>query len=78
MSFGRNIRYLRKQRGLSQAQLAKEVGVWQTMVSALERDDRGPSLETATKFAVYFGVPLDALNGADVSVLERAHEPVAA
>lgn len=78
MSFGHNIKYLREQRGLSQAQLAEEIGVWQTMISALERNDRGPSLKTATRFASFFGVTIDALNSSDISVLEQTHETVAA
>lgn len=75
MSFGNNIKYLRKQRGMSQVQLAESMGIWQTIVSRLERGEAQPSLEAANRFASYFGVTIDALNSQDISQLEPAHEP---
>lgn len=77
MGFGNNIKYLRKQRGISQVQLAEAMGIWQTIVSRLERGEAQPSLEAANRFASYFGVTIDALNSQDISQLEPTNEPVA-
>lgn len=78
MSFGQNVKRLRIERKVSQAQLAESVGVWQTYISSLENDAaRRPSLRTASKIAAFFGVTVDSLNEAPVDEMEIQHEPVA-
>lgn len=76
MSFRNNIKYLRKQRGMNQMQLAEAMGLWQTTISRLERGEGHPSLEVANKYASFFGVTIDALNSPDISQLEPNHVPV--
>lgn len=59
-TFGHNVRRLRLQRGLSQVELAKQVGVWQTYISRIERGDT-PSIEVAQRLARALGVTIDDL-----------------
>ena len=53
------IRVLRTERGLTQAQLAAELGVTRQTVIAIEQGRYSPSLEMAFQIAQVFGVPLD-------------------
>ena len=50
--FGRNVRRLRKERGLSQEALADEVGLAVTYVGQIERGLRNPTLDVVERFAV--------------------------
>jgi len=52
---GKNVRRLREERGLTQAQLAEATGRSTDMISRLERGDAAPSMETV-------GVLADVLN----------------
>ncbi len=63
-AFGRLLRELREERGLSQSQLALDSGLDQTFVSLLERGRRQPSL--ITMFAL-----CDALDVAPETVVRR-------
>jgi transcriptional regulator with XRE-family HTH domain len=58
--FGRNVRRVRKERGLSQEVLADEVGLAVTYVGQIERGQRNPTLDVVERFAEVLGVP--ALN----------------
>lgn len=60
-SIGVNLRMLRKARGLTQDQLAFQLGVHQTHVGAIERNAKTPSLDLAVKIATYFDVPLHTM-----------------
>ena len=53
------IRELRGAREMTQQQLADEVGVTRQTVIAIEQDKYSPSLETAFKVAIAFGVPIE-------------------
>ena len=57
----RNIRDLRKDRGLAQERLALEAGVDRTVVSKIEREVSNPSLEILVKLAVVLKVPVSRL-----------------
>jgi putative transcriptional regulator len=46
---------------MTQAELAKRVGVTRQTVLAIEKGKYSPSLEVAFKVAAVFGVPLDAV-----------------
>lgn len=48
------LRIFRKARGLSQAQVAKEVGVKKPMISRIERGERVPSMRLATRLSELF------------------------
>jgi putative transcriptional regulator len=53
------IRELRAERGLTQQDLADAISVTRQTVIAIEQDKYSPSLETAFKIALVFGVPLE-------------------
>lgn len=53
------IRELRALRAFTQQELADKVGVTRQTIIAMEQDKYSPSLETAFKVAIAFGVPLD-------------------
>lgn len=68
---------LRKERGLSQEDLANEVGVSRQAVQKWESGAAQPSLDKLTALARYFGVTLDWLvNGEEAQASARAEAPV--
>lgn len=63
---GRNIRRLRRQRGLSQEDLAAEIGVHRTYMGGVERGERNLTLRSLERLADRLGVsPLGLLEDAD-------------
>lgn len=68
-AFGRNLRRLRTQKGISQKDVADAVGVQQGFISNVEDGRRRPSLPMALAIAEFFNVTLDEMS--------RDHEPVA-
>ena len=58
---GRNVRRLRRQRGLTQEQLAFEAELDLTYVGGIERGKRNPSLLTMAKLADALSVSLPKL-----------------
>ena len=52
----RNLRTLRKEKGLSQEAFADEAGIHRTYVSDLERGARNPSITLVDKLASALGV----------------------
>jgi transcriptional regulator with XRE-family HTH domain len=71
-----NVYRLRKDRGLTQEQLAEAVGVRQPRIAEVERGDSNPRLDTLEKLAFALGVPTFAL--LDPDYLDRADEPAPA
>lgn len=63
--FGKRLRNLRKQKNLTQQQLAVQIGVKNTMISFYEMGDRLPSPEVIIKIAAVFHVSTDYLLGLD-------------
>ena len=59
------IKQLRKAKGMSQAQLAKEVGIVKQLVSYYELEKRKPKPEIWQKLADFFNVSVDYLKGTD-------------
>jgi transcriptional regulator with XRE-family HTH domain len=55
-AFGRVVRALRLERGLSQEQLGHDSGGGRTFVSELERGEKGASLKTLFRLAPHLGV----------------------
>jgi transcriptional regulator with XRE-family HTH domain len=63
---GRNIRRLRRERGLSQEDLAAEIGVHRTYMGGVERGERNLTLRSLERLAERLGVsPLSLLDGSD-------------
>ena len=54
------VRFLRKERGLTQEQLAEIIGVSRQTINAIEKEKFDPSLPTAFKMGKVFGLPIEA------------------
>jgi len=61
VDFSQRIKQLRKDKHMTQAQVAARIGVTASMVSAYETDIRQPSYEVMVKIADLFGVTVDYL-----------------
>ena len=61
MTVGEKIRKIRKERRITQRELADMLGTTYQYVSAVERDERNPKTDTIKKFANALGVSLDRL-----------------
>lgn len=61
MSFNEQLKKLREERGLSQSDFAKDIGLTRSAISMYELGKREPNLETLKKFADFFNVPIDEL-----------------
>ena len=62
-TFGNKIKELREERKLTQTELAKDLGIYQTQVSKIELGSIEPNLDLIRKFARYFNVTADFLLG---------------
>jgi transcriptional regulator with XRE-family HTH domain len=67
-----NLRHLRKQRKLSQQQLADALGVKRSNIAAYETKNVEPRLSLLNRIATYFSVPLADLILSDLSRLSSA------
>ena len=65
VNFGLRLKTLRKQAGLTQQQLAAQLGITKSVVSFYELQARSPSPEVLAKLAVIFHVSADYLLGLD-------------
>ena len=54
------VRQLRKEKGLTQEQLAEIIGVSRQTINAIEKEKFDPSLPTAFKMARIFGNPIES------------------
>lgn len=61
--FGLKLTELRKQRGLTQSDIAKALGIARTTYSSYEQGRRSPDVDIQNKIADYFNVSLDYLHG---------------
>ncbi|WP_029694799.1 helix-turn-helix domain-containing protein [Lacrimispora indolis] len=69
-NLGERLRDLRMGQHLSQTELSKRIGVTNALISAIEKGERSPSLETLIKLARQFKVSTDYLLGI------KAKEPI--
>lgn len=53
---GAHVRRIRRERGLSQEELAHEIGLHRTFVGAVERGERNLTLQTVERIAAGLGV----------------------
>jgi len=79
MTLGEHIMLLRKQKGLSQAALGKEIGTSGDIIGRYERNIMNPSIEVIIKISDSLGVSIDYLVGKtslelDESVLKRLED----
>ena len=70
VAMGNRIRQLRKERNISQSELAASLGISPAYMGHIERGTRIPSLDTLARVAVCLGVSLDNI------VLGAATAPV--
>ena len=61
MTTGKRISELRKERGITQGQLADKVGVSKSSIGGYERDTKKPSIDVLKRLSEYFGVTTDYL-----------------
>ena len=59
--FGKNVRFFRLARGISQEELAHEADSNRTYISDLERGTRNPSLEVVERIAIALNVTMGDL-----------------
>ena len=62
---------IRKDKGLSQGDLAKQIGIMGVVLGRYERDEVKPSIEVAAKIAQALGVSLDYLVGNSEVLLDK-------
>jgi transcriptional regulator with XRE-family HTH domain len=62
-----NIKYLRKQKGFTQAEFAERIGVKRSLIGAYEEHRAEPKIETIQKMAYLFNLSLEALINQDLS-----------
>lgn len=55
------INFYRKQKGITQEQLAENLSVTRQTINAIENDKYNPSLELAMKLSKFLGVPVEEL-----------------
>ncbi|MCU1621294.1 MAG: restriction-modification system control element [Frankiales bacterium] len=65
-AFGRRVRELREQRGLSQEQLAEDSGLHRAVIGFIERAEREPGLTNCWRIADGLGITIsELLEGVD-------------
>lgn len=62
-TFSKNLKSLRKEKGLNQSELAKNIGLRQSHISSWELNTSDPSLYNIILLADYFNVSIDYLTG---------------
>ena len=67
------LRVLRAEKGWSQGELARLLGVSRQTINAVETDKYDPSLPLAMRMAKVFGVPIDAIFLDDWTPAENLH-----
>lgn len=71
--FGKRIVELRKKRGLTQAELAKSIGISRSALSLYEIEKREPDIDTLGKLSALFEVPVGYILGNEHEVLDYAN-----
>lgn len=65
MNYGQIFKELRKEKKLSQRDLAKETGISQQAISFWEQNKRTPNMDDCIKLADFYNISLDELVGRD-------------
>ncbi len=68
-----NIRFLRKQKGLTQEGLANSINVTRSVIGAYEEGRAEPKIRTMQAMAKFFGITLDQLISVDLAEVAGAH-----
>ena len=68
MAFSENLKKIREENGISQAELAKKVGVNQSLVARCEQGSRIPNIVLGVELATALGTTVETLvNGIEKS-----------
>ena len=73
MLFNERLKDLRKKAGLSQAELAKRIGVSKSSINMYERGEREPGLEILEAIADFFNVDMNYLLGSSDVISESSN-----
>jgi repressor LexA len=74
-NFNERLRFLRKEKGMTQAELASQLGISKSSVNMYERGEREPGLEMMESISDYFNVDMDYLYGRSAT---KCRNPLAA
>ncbi|RXJ74817.1 XRE family transcriptional regulator [Veronia nyctiphanis] len=74
MDIGANLKAVRKQRGLSQRELAKRAGVTNSTISMIEKNSVSPSVSSLKK--VLSGIPMSLVEFFSTDITEAESTPV--
>ena len=66
--FSKNLKYLRKEMGMSRSELANKLSVNQSTISRWENGDMGVTVDNAYDVANYFNISIADLTGRDLTV----------
>jgi transcriptional regulator with XRE-family HTH domain len=72
---GQRLARLRKERGYTQVDLAKKIGIIQTLISDYELDKLRMSAEMAVRFAMILGITTDELVNPKVGPKKSTRKP---
>ena len=75
-NIGERVRYYRTLRNLTQEQLAKLSNVSKPLISAVERGERAPSLETIINIANSLNLPMDKLIAESLNNSDNKNEDI--
>lgn len=75
-TFNIKLKELRKQRNLSQQELAKIIGISKSSINMYERGEREPGIETINAFAEFFDVQTDYLFGKTLDNRSKKHSKI--
>ena len=71
--FGKRIVELRKKQGLTQAELARTIGISRSALSLYEIEKREPDIETLGKLSTLFNVPVGYILGNEHEIIDYAN-----
>lgn len=74
MTFAEKLKTLRKQKNLTQVELAAKVGISFAIIGQIESGSRNPSKEVARKLAEFFNVALDTFIVESADIIEQNNE----
>ena len=71
-----NLNVLRKQKNVTQEEIAKAIGISRTAYNQYEKGTRNPNPEMLSKLSDYFGVSIDAILGREEIAEQAIEKPI--
>lgn len=72
--FGKHIVMLRKEKGMTQTELAKSIGIGRSALALYETEKREPDIDTLIKLAAFFSVSVGYILGTEHLVEQSLNE----